>query len=314
MKITFLDIKTVGILPNLNIFEEFGTYTQYETTSPQQLISRLHDQDIVISNKVYIGREAMEQTPGLKLICVAATGMNNVDLEAARSLNIAVKNVEDYSTASVAQHTFCLILSLLNQPALHDTYVKSGAYSQSDIFTFLGAPFWELQSKIMGIVGLGNIGRKVASIAEVFGCEIVYYSSSGKNRHDRYERKSIEELMQSADIVSVHAPLNEITRNLIDYEMIKLMKPEAILINSGRGGIINEEDLCRALDEKLIRGAALDVFGQEPLPNDHPVLSLKHPERILLTPHIAWASVESRTLLLDKVYQNIKTFLKDHQS
>lgn len=311
MNITFLDIKTVGNLPNLNIFEEFGSYTSYEITSADEVIQRIRDQDIVISNKVYISREAMEQTPSLKLICVSATGMNNVDLKAAKEHNIAVKNVEDYSTASVAQHTLCMILSLLNQPAFHDHYVKSGAYSQHNIFTYLGAPFWELQGKRLGIIGLGNIGRKVASIAEAFDCEVVYYSSSGKDRHERYSRLSIEELLQSSDIVSIHAPLNDATRNLINYERLKLMKREAILINTGRGGIIHEKDLCKAVDEKLIRGAALDVFSQEPIPQDHPLLRLKHPERILLTPHIAWASVESRTLLMEKVYQNIKSFLQD---
>ncbi|WPP50877.1 D-2-hydroxyacid dehydrogenase [Catalinimonas niigatensis] len=313
MKVTFLDTKTVGNLPNLNLFEEFGTYRSYETTSPDEVKTRIHDQDVIISNKVYIGREAMNQTPSLKLICVAATGMNNVDLNAAKELNIAVKNVEDYSTASVAQHTICMILSLLSQPTFHDNYVKSGTYSQSDIFTYLGAPFWELKGKRLGIIGLGNIGKKVASIAEAFDCEVVYYSSSGKDRHDRYQRLAIDELMQTSDIVSIHAPLNDATRDLINYERLIMMKSEAILVNTGRGGIIQEENLCKALDEGVIRGAAIDVFSQEPLPKNHPFLSLKHPERILLTPHIAWASVESRTLLIEKVYQNIKDFLKERQ-
>lgn len=313
MKVTFLDTKTVGNLPNLNLFEEFGTYTAYETTSPDKVKERILDQEIVISNKVYIGREAMEQTPSLRLICVSATGMNNVDLTAAKELNITVKNVVDYSTASVAQHTLCMILSLLNQPAFHDHYVKSGAYSQNNIFTYLGAPFWELKGKRIGIIGLGNIGRKVASIAEAFDCEVVYYSSSGKDRHEHYQRLGIEELMQTSDIVSIHAPLNEATQHLINYERLNMMKQEAILINTGRGGIIHEEDLCKALNKGLLRAAALDVFSQEPIPADHPFLKLKHPERLLLSPHIAWASIESRTLLMEKVYQNIKTFLKDQQ-
>ncbi len=311
MKITFLDTKTVGEIPNLHIFEEFGTYQTYETSSPAEVRDRIKGQDIIITNKVYIGKEDMEQTPGLKLICVAATGMNNVDREAAADLNITVKNVEDYSTASVVQHTFSLILSLLNQPSFHDHYVKSGDYSQSDIFTYLGAPFRELSGKLIGIIGLGNIGKKVASIAEAFDCEVVYYSSSGKDRHDRYQRLDIDELMKTSDIVSIHAPLNEATRHLIDYQKVSLMKKEALLINTGRGGIIHEEDLCKALDEGLIKGAGLDVFSQEPIPADHPFLKLHHSERLLLTPHIAWASIESRTLLMDKVYQNIKAFLKE---
>lgn len=311
MNITFLDTKTVGNLPNLNNFEEFGTYTTYSTTQPSEVKERLKGQDVVITNKVKITKEVMEQCSDLKLICVAATGTNNVDLVAAEALNIAVRNVEDYSTASVAQHTFSMILSLLNQPALHDDYVKSGAYSESDIFTYLGLPFWELQGKRMSIIGLGNIGKKVASIAEAFGCEVCYYSSSGVDRHPTYKRLEINELMESSDIVSVHAPLNDATRDLLNYDKLKMMKQDAILINTGRGGIINEAGLCKALDEGLIKGAAIDVFSEEPISNDHPFTQLKHPERILLSPHVAWASIESRTLLLDKVYQNIKAFLQD---
>ncbi|WKN30756.1 D-2-hydroxyacid dehydrogenase [Porifericola rhodea] len=312
MNITFLDTKTVGNLPNLHIFEEFGTYTSYEISSPAQVKERINDQHIVITNKVYIGKEEMEAAKNLKLICIAATGKNNVDLKAAEQRGITVMNVEDYSTSSVAQQTFSLILSLLNQTAHHDEYVKTGEYCKSDIFTYLGAPFWELKGKRFGIIGLGNIGKKVATIAEAFDCEVVYYSSSGKSRHDRYLRLEIEDLMITSDIVSVHAPLNDATKNLINYERIKLMKPAALLINTGRGGIVNESDLAKAIDEKLIKGAALDVFSQEPMDESNPLLKVKESQRLLLSPHIAWASLESRTLLLNKVYQNIKSFLENH--
>jgi glycerate dehydrogenase len=311
MRITFLDAKTVGNVPNLNIFEEFGNFRPYLATRTEEVSERIYNQDIVISNKVYISRESIESSPDLKLICVAATGMNNVDHDAARERNIPVKNVVNYSTHSVAQHTFALVLSLLNNPAFHDQYVRSGAYSRHDIFTYEGAPYWELQGKRFGIIGLGNIGSKVAEIAAVFGCEIVYYSSSGKDRHDVYQRLELEELLRTSDIVSVHAPLDERTQDLISYHEISIMQKEAILINTSRGGIIKENDLARAVNDRLIRGAAIDVFSQEPLPEDHPYLLVKHPERLLLTPHIAWASMESRIALVEGVYDNIKQFLMD---
>ncbi len=313
MKIVFLDAKTVGNVHNIAKFKEFGTLQTFESTRPEAVVERIRDADIVITNKTPISREAMDQVPALKLICVAATGMNNIDLDAAREKNIPVKNVEDYSTHSVAQHTFSLILSLLNNPVLHHDYVRSGAYSRDHIFTYLGAPFWQLQGKRVGIIGLGNIGKRVAEIARAFGCEIVYYSSSGKDRHDRYRRLQLDALLRSADIVSVHAPLSDRTKNLITYDKIQLMQQHALLINTSRGGIIHEGDLAKATDDQLIRGAAIDVFSSEPLPADHPFMRVKYPERLLLTPHIAWASEESRTLLIDRICDNIRQFLKDEQ-
>ena len=311
MKIAFLDAKTVDNVNDPGKFEEFGTFVAYESTRAEEINERIRDADVVITNKIQISRAAMDQAQNLKLICVAATGMNNIDHEAAREKNITVKNVVDYSTHSVAQHTFSLILSLLNNPALHTDYVRSGAYSQSDIFTYLGAPFWQLKDKKFGIIGLGNIGKKVAEIAEAFGCEITYYSSSGQDRHDRYRRLSLNDILTECHVVSVHAPLNEKTENLITYEGIKMMKKEALLINTSRGGIVNEADLARATDDLLIRGAAVDVFTTEPLAADHPYLQVKQANRLLLTPHIAWTSEESRTLLLDSICENIRQFLKD---
>ena len=311
MKIAFLDTKTVGDLPNLHNFEDFGEFIMYPSTPIDQVPARIADVDVVITNKIKISREAMAQASQLKLICVAATGMNNVDLEAAQEEGIVVKNVVDYSTHSVAQHTFSLVLALLNNVATHDRYVRSGAYSRDDIFTYLGAPFWQLKDKRFGIVGLGNIGKKVAEIAEAFGCEIVYYSSSGKDRHDRYQRLELDELLKTSHIVSVHAPLDAKTESLITYEKIRLMKPSAILVNTSRGGIIHEDDLAKACDDELIRGAGVDVFTQEPLSADHPYLKVKKPERLQLTPHIAWTSEESRALLVDRIYENIKTFSLD---
>jgi len=311
MKISFLDAKTMGDLPNMKKFDDFGEFFNYPSTSIDEVPSRIADADVVITNKIMISREAMEQAPKLRLICVAATGMNNVDHEAAKEHNIAVKNVVDYSTHSVAQHTFSLILSLLNNPGHHDQYVRSGAYSRDDIFTYLGKPYWQLNDKRFGIIGLGNIGRKVAQIAEAFGCEIVYYSSSGQDRHDRYQRLELDELLRTSQVVSVHAPLDDKTKDLITYQKIQLMQKDAILVNTSRGGIINEADLAKATDDALIRGAAVDVFTREPLPADHPYMQVKDVDRILLSPHIAWASQESRALLVDRIYENIRSFWQD---
>ncbi|MFP4095930.1 MAG: D-2-hydroxyacid dehydrogenase [Cyclobacteriaceae bacterium] len=308
MKITFLDAKTVGDAGHVEVFEKLGDYTFYETTSPEEVLGRIEECEIIITNKVPISREVMGKASQLRLICVAATGMNNVDLQAAEELGIKVKNVEDYSTHSVAQHTFAMLLSLLSRPAFHDHYVYSGQYSKHDIFTYLGAPFWQLQGRRMGIIGLGNIGKKVAQIAEAFEAEVVYYSSSGKNRHPQYQQLDLDELLSTSDVVSVHAPLSEKTRHLITYDKIKRMKPDAILLNTGRGGIIKEDDLARATNERLIRAAGIDVYTQEPLPEDHPYLMVRHPERLLLTPHIAWASRETRELLLQRVADNIRQF------
>lgn len=313
MKIVLLDADTIGQVSNLHRFEEIGEFTVYAHTLPEEIVDRVRDYDIIITNKVKIDRRVMAQASQLQLICISATGTNNVDLAYARERGIAVRNVEDYSTQSVAQHTFALILSLLNQVRYYDLYVKTGAYSRQPLFTHLGRPIWELHGKKFGIIGLGNIGRQVAGIAEAFGADIVYYSSSGQSRHDRYQRLALEELLTTSDVISVHAPLNDKTRNLIGYDQLSMMKKTALLINTGRGGIIHEADLVRALDEDLIQGAGIDVFTEEPISVQHPLMRLEKKEKIMLTPHMAWISIEARNLLMDKVYQNIASFIKNKQ-
>ena len=309
MKITFLDTKTVGNVPNLDRLQEFGTLTQYTTTAPSEVVDRVKDQDIVITNKVLIDRATMEAAPQLKLICVAATGMNNVDVEYAEQQGIAVKNVKGYSTDSVAQVTWSLILSLLQRSRAFSQYVYSGEYSQSDIFTYFEPPFWQVAGKRLGIIGLGTIGQQVARIGEAFGMEVIYYSTSGRHDHAQYERRSLQDLLATSDVISIHAPLNEKTENLLRYEQLLQMQPHALLINTGRGGIVNEPDLARAINEDIIGGAGIDVFTQEPIPSDHPYLSVKYPNRLLLTPHLGWASVEARTTLIEGVCENIQDFL-----
>ncbi len=310
MKIVFLDSRTVGELPNLNKLQLLGDVDMYPVTTPDQTADRIKDAEIIITNKVVINRELMQQTPSLKLICIAATGMNNVDLEAALEMGIEVKNVSGYASDSVAQATFAMIFHLEQNLQFYDHFVKSGQYSESGIFTNHDKPFRQLKEKRMGIIGLGNIGRTVAGIAEAFGMDVIYYSTSGENKNQKYQRVSLDELLNLSDIVSIHSPLNENTRGLIGWKELNLMKESALLINTGRGGIIIEEDLARAIEQKIISGAALDVFQNEPIEADNPLLKLKDKSRLVMVPHIAWASIEARTQLLDGVIRNIQKFIK----
>jgi lactate dehydrogenase-like 2-hydroxyacid dehydrogenase len=309
MKIVFLDSSTVGDLKNIDRLKEFGELVCFEQTAHHERLERAADADILITNKVIIDPEIMDGCPNLRLICISATGMNNVDLEYALRKNIRVINVENYSTYSVTQSTFGMLFYLLNHTRYYDEYVKSGKYSKSQIFTHHGRPFHELKNRVFGIIGLGTIGKSVARIATAFQCRVIYYSTSGKNFDREYAGVDLDELLDVSDFISIHAPLNDRTLNLIDYPEICRMKRSAILINAGRGGIINEAGLARALDEDRILGAATDVLSREPVSVDNPLLKIRNKEKLLITPHIAWASVEARTLLMDKVYDNIRTYL-----
>jgi glycerate dehydrogenase len=313
-RIVFLDLETIGKVDNLKLLSKLGPLETFDQTAPEEVVDRCLGKDIVIVNKVEMTEKVMSQLPDLRLICVAATGVNNVDLNFAQNNGIQVKNVSGYSTDSVAQLTFTMLLYLVNKPNYYDTYVKSGAYSRSGSFTHHQEPFWELKGKRMGIIGLGTIGRQVARIAESFGMEVVFYSTTGRNNHISYKRFDLDDLLKSSDVVSIHAPLNQQTRDLITYEKIKLMRPCAILLNLGRGGIINEKDLARALNDNLIAAAGIDVMEQEPINADNPLLKLFDKEKILITPHMAWASKESRELLIEKLARNIEVFLKETES
>ena len=309
LRIVFLDVKTVGNVPNLARLEQCGSVVYFQTTEPAQTLDRIRDADVVITNKTVLDRAIIEQAPNLKLICVAATGTNNIDKVAAAERGIPVKNAHDYSTQSVAQGTFAILLHLLNRVPFYDGYVKGGGYAQSDIFTHFGPSFWELNGKRFGIIGLGTIGRQVGKIATAFGADVVYYSTSGQNTNQPYTRLELDEFLKSSDVVSIHAPLNENTANLINYERLQQMKKTALLINVGRGGIVNEADLARALDEELIAGAGVDVFEKEPISPENPLLQVKRKDALVLTPHITWASIEARTLLIEKIGQTIDEFL-----
>lgn len=309
MNIVLLDAKTLGDDLDLSVFEEFGDISIYQTTSYDETYERIKDANIVITNKVVIDNNLLELTPKLKLICIAATGMNNVDLEAAKANSVTVKNVAGYSTKSVVQHTFAMALYLLEKMAYYDQAVKSDAWAKSELFTDVSHPFYEISGKKWGVIGFGAIGAGVADIATAFGAEVSYHSTSGKNLRHAYPHKSLEFILKDSDIISIHAPLNDDTYELINEVNLPYIKEDAILLNLGRGGIIDETDLSYELDRKRFY-AGLDVLETEPLSPTNRLREIKHQERLLITPHIAWTSIEARQKLLQGIVKNIEDFLE----
>jgi len=305
MKIAFLDAATMGNV-SFEPFERLGDFVRYESSTPAQARERVRDIDVLLINKILVDKELIDSAPSLKLICIAATGVNNIDVEYAASKGIPVRNAVGYSTDSVVQSTFMHILSLVGGAPYFDQSVKSGSYSRSGMFTDPNWNWWELSGKTIGIIGLGNIGKKVAQIARAFGMNVCYFSTSGTGHCKDYPSLSLEELLAVSDIVSVHAPLNERTRNLIGRKELELMKPSAYLVNMGRGAIVVEDDLAAAVDAGVIAGAGMDVFVTEPIPEDHPYLKMAHPERMRLAPHVAWASIEARKRLVGIMADNIR--------
>ncbi|ABV66549.1 D-isomer specific 2-hydroxyacid dehydrogenase, NAD-binding [Aliarcobacter butzleri RM4018] len=307
MQIVILDRATLGFDIDVNIFSKFGNVTSYDSTKENETTQRVKNADIVLTNKVVIGKNEIDNS-NIKLICITATGMNNVDLEYAKEKNIAVKNVAGYSTSSVVQVGFSMILYFVQKLNYYKKYVDEGNWQKSELFTHIDEPFFELDKKRVGIIGLGEIGRNFAKKAKAFDCEVVYYSTSGKNSNSEYKSISLEELLKTSDIISIHAPLNENTKNLLTYENMKNMKDGAILLNLGRGGIINENDLAKLIDEKEIY-CGIDVVSKEPIEESNPLLKVKNKNRLLLTPHIGWASIEARTRLVNMVAKNIEDFI-----
>ncbi len=306
MRIVFLDEYSV-CGRDLTAIKKFGDYVGYETTSPEQILERCADAEMIISNKVVLDATTIAALPKLRLICVAATGMNNIDLNAAAEHGVEVRNAVGYSTYAVAETTLCSALSLLREVTYYDNFFKSGEYSASErIFNF-DRPTTQLRGKRWGIIGLGNIGREVARLATAFGCEVSYYSTSGVAREEEYKCVELSELLGSSDIISIHCPLNDATRNLIGAEELAMMKPTAILINVARGGIVDESALAEALNNGALRGAALDVFTSEPL-RESPLYSLNDPYRLLASPHNAWSSVEAIDRLVACIAKNIEEY------
>ena len=313
MKIVFLDAKTIGEDIDLSGFDVLGEVVKYGFSTAEEARERSKDADVLILNKVQVNQQTIGEADHLKLVCVTATGTNNLDKEYLDKRGIAWRNVAGYSTESVAQHTFAMLFYLLEKLPYYDNYVKSEKYVNDVSFTHFAKAFHELSGMIYGIIGLGNIGRRVADIAKAFGCRVIYYSTSGRNSQPGYERVSFDELLEQSDIVSIHAPLDENTLGLMNKEAFAKMKKSAILLNVGRGPIINEADLAEALNNKTIAAAGLDVLSVEPMQEDNPLRGIKDSERLLITPHIAWAGVEARNRLMGIILGQIKEFFKAHE-
>ena len=308
MKIVFLDVKTIGEDIDLTGFDRLGEVVRYPYSSPEQVPERVTDADVLIVNKVPVNEKTIYTAKNLKLVCVAATGTNNLDKDYLASRNIEWRNVAGYSTESVAQHTFAMAFYLLEKLRYYDEYTGSGKYVNDILFTHFDRRFHELATMRWGVIGLGNIGRRVADIAKMFGAEVVYYSTSGAAPQEGYQQVDLDTLVRTCDVISVHAPLNENTEGLINAELFDKMKKDAIFLNLGRGPIVVEKDLADAIKERKIGGAALDVLCKEPMAEDNPLVELLGDDHLLITPHIAWATVEARIRLMKTIEGQIKEF------
>ena len=304
--IVFLDAYSLGGA-DLTAIRTLGNYTEYDYTRRDQVVERCREAEVAITNKVVFDRAALEQLPRLRLICVAATGVNHIDLEAAAERGVAVKNAVGYSTHSVTETTIGAAIALMRQVIYYDRYVKQ-EYGGSERQYHFGRTTHQLYGSHWGIIGLGNIGHNVARVAEALGCEVAYTSTSGVVREEPYPCRPLDELLAWADVVSIHAPLNDRTRGLIGARELALMKPSALLINVARGGIVDEGALAAALDAGRLAGAALDVFAHEPLEADSPLLRLQDADRLLLSPHNAWSPVEAVAVLVECIARNIREF------
>ena len=313
MKIVMLDRNSVGMDMDVSIFQSLGEFEAHDVADRESCKQWIQDANVVIFNKSRMDEDMLKNASKVQLLCVTATGYDNIDLEYAKERNIAVTNVKNYSTPAVAQHTFALALYVLEKIGYYDNYVKSGAYSNQLGFSNFDEKYNELEGKTWGIIGLGNIGKKVADIAKAFGCKVIFYSASGKNETKEYERVDLDTLLKESDILSLHCPLSEKTRNLINKETLRKMKPTAILINVSRGPVVNDEDLYEALETGIIAAAGLDVLGVEPMEKTNPLGKIKDSRKLLITPHMAWASVESRMRCLGEVYKNIEAFIKNEK-
>lgn len=310
MKIVFLDAKSIGEDIDLSGFDRIGEVVKYDFSTPEEARERTKDADVIILNKVVIDEKSIGEAEHLKLVCVTATGTNNLDKAYLDARGIAWRNVAGYSTESVAQHTFALLFYLLEKLRYYDDYVKTEKYIGDTIFTHFANRFHELSGMTWGVIGLGAIGRRVADIAKAFGCHVIYYSTSGKNSQPGYERVDFETLLKESDIVSVHAPLDENTKGLMNRDAFAKMKKNAIFLNLGRGPIVNEADLAEALELGVIAAAGLDVLETEPMTEQNPLRRIKDSDKLLITPHIAWASVEARTRLIGIILEQVKEYFE----
>lgn len=310
MKIVFLDAKTIGDDIDLSGYDQLGEVIKYDFTTSEEAPERVKDADVLIINKVLINQNTISTAQNLKLVCVTATGTNNLDKDYLASRKIAWRNVAGYSTESVAQHTFAMLFYLLEKMRYYDEYVKEDRYTNDKLFTHFAEHFYELKGKTWGIIGLGNIGRRVAGIAEAFGCKVIYASASGSAPQEGYTQVSLDTLYETSDIISVHAPLNSYTEDLINADALRKMKKSCIFLNLGRGQIVVEEDMTEALIQGEIAAAGLDVLRAEPMSEENPLRKIKDSKRLFITPHIAWASVEARTRLMNIILGQIREFFQ----
>lgn len=305
MRVVILDGKTLGDDINLNIFGEDTTI--YGTTEPDLVAERIADAKVVIINKIKLGEHNLKDAKNLKLICVAATGYDNIDTAYCKENGIAVCNVVGYSTQSVAQLTVSMALSLVMHQKEYNDFVKSGAYTKSGVANRLSPTYYEVAGKTWGVVGLGNIGKQVAKVAEALGCKVIAFK---RTPSEEYNTVSLPELMEKSDIISVHLPASSETNGIISREMIAKMKKNAILVNVARGSVTDEEALCDAVLEGRIGGVGVDVYTKEPFDEAHPMNKIKDLDNVILTPHIAWGAYESRVRCLDEIKKNIESFEK----
>lgn len=313
MKLVVLERNSVGTDVDVSCFEKFGEVVYYPNTVAENTAERVKDADIIISNKAPMNESTLKDAPNVRLICLFATGFDCVDLAYCKSRGIKVANVVNYSTAAVVQHTFLLALALEEKLAFYDDYVKSGAYAAQDRFSNFDRTFGELHGKTWGIVGMGNIGRRVAQAAQALGCRVIFYSASGKSSCTEYERVEFDELLAQSDILSLHCPLSDRTRGLIDKDALSKMKKSAILVNVARGPVVDTQALYDALTEGQIAAAGLDVLEEEPISRDNPLSSIMDSTKLIITPHMAWASKEARTRLVNEVVKNIEAFLNGEE-
>lgn len=309
MKLVFLDTKTIGEDIDLSAYDALGEVVKYGFSTLEEIPERVKDADVLIVNKIAIDEQTIGTAKNLKLVCVTATGTNNLDKEYLKKRGIAWRNVAGYSTESVTQHTFALLFYLLEKIRYYDDYVKDEKYINDTVFTHFAEHFNEVNGKTWGIIGLGTIGRRVADIAKAFGARVIYYSASGSPAQEGYEQVDFETLLTTSDIVSVHAPLNEYTKDLMDKEAFAKMKKTAIFLNLGRGPIVVEQDLYEALETGEIAAAGLDVLCEEPMSETNPLAKIKDSKKLIITPHIAWASVEARNRLMQIIAGQIREFL-----
>lgn len=313
MKIVVLDAKTLGDDISLEAIEKLGECEIYSNIEDGKIAGALCDAEVCVTNKKTLGMENLKDCGNLKLICLFATGFNNVDVSYCRERGIKVRNVRSYCTKSVCQHTFALLFALMESIEYYDNFVKSGEYTKSALANHLGKPFCELDGKVWGIIGMGTIGRAVACAAEAFGAEVVYSPVSGGERREKYKSVSFDELLRESDVISIHSPLNEKTAGLIGAAEMAKMKKTALLVNVGRGGIINSAALAEAVDNGVIRGAALDVYEKEPPDGSDPLMRVMHKERFVFSPHIAWGSVEARQRCVKETAENIAAYMRGEE-